>query len=90
MLTPDQEASASQTTLTEPVDLSWKYSTRVALPVNKRTSTGDCGVPGGNRCRYLSHAVKAERFDLALDSVLVETSGIFSGTQWVNCVRLKL
>lgn len=41
--------------------------------LTKARGTGNCGVPGGRRCRYLSHAVNAEHSDIALDSVYWQT-----------------
>lgn len=53
----------------------WRYQLTIAQ------GTGDCGMPGGRRYRYLVHALNAERFDIALVSVLTETTRVLSGTQ---------
>lgn len=41
-------------------------------------------MPGVKHCRYLSHAVNAESFDITLDSVLADTTRLLYGTQWVK------
>lgn len=43
--------------------------------------TGGCGAPGPP---YLSCAVSAVCSDISLDSVLADTTGLFSGAQWVK------
>lgn len=56
----------------------------MALPVNNAQGTGNCGAPGGNRCNYLSGAVNAERYDIALGTVMANTTRLLFGTQWVK------
>lgn len=62
---------------------------RVALPITKRTRYWRLWRTRSKRCRYLSHVVNAERFNIAFESVLLDTTILLSGTQWVKINMTK-
>lgn len=58
----------------------WRYLLTNAQSIH------DCGAPGCRSYCYLSRAVNAERFNIALDSSLADTTRLLYGTEWIiNC-----